>query len=63
MLDDQSLNIQIQKLKDTGCDEIFSEKVSGAKNDRKELNYLLAKLRKGDTVCVVRLDRLGRRMW
>ena len=34
---DQSLDIQIQKLKDAGCDEIFSEKVSGAKNDRKEL--------------------------
>lgn len=59
---DQSLDIQIQKLKDAGCDEIFSEKVSGAKYDRKELNNLLAKLRKGDTVCVVRLDRLGRRM-
>ncbi|STX29821.1 site-specific DNA recombinase; e14 prophage [Legionella beliardensis] len=28
---DQSLDIQIQKLKDAGCDEIFSEKVSGAK--------------------------------
>ncbi|STX81305.1 transposase (resolvase, DNA invertase) [Legionella busanensis] len=59
---DQSLDIQIQKLKDAGCDEIFSEKISGAKIDRKELNNLLAKLRKGDTVCVVRLDRLGRRM-
>tara|TARA_Y100000588_G_scaffold362822_1_gene424890 strand:- start:4818 stop:5381 length:564 start_codon:yes stop_codon:yes gene_type:complete len=59
---DQSLDIQVEKLKAAGCDEIFSEKVSGAKNDRKELNNLLAKLRKGDTVCVVRLDRLGRRM-
>ena len=59
---DQSLYIQIQKLKEAGCDEIFSEKANGAKNDRKELNRLLEKLRKGDTVCVVRLDRLGRRM-
>lgn len=59
---EQSLDIQVQKLKDAGCDEIFSEKASGAKNDRKELNRLLEKLRKGDTVCVVRLDRLGRRM-
>lgn len=59
---DQSLDIQIEKLKAAGCDEIFSEKVSGAKNDRKELNRLLEKLRKGDTICVVRLDRLGRRM-
>ncbi|WP_412673997.1 recombinase family protein [Legionella pneumophila] len=43
-------------------DEIFSEKVSGAKNERKELNRLLEKLRVGDIVCVIRLDRLGRRM-
>ncbi|WP_131783672.1 recombinase family protein [Legionella gresilensis] len=58
----QSLDIQIQKLKEAGCDEIFSEKASGAKNDRQELNCLLEKLRKGDTVGVVRFDRLGRRM-
>lgn len=59
---EQSLDIQLQKLSDAGCDEIFSEKASGAKNDRKELNRLLERLRTGDTVCVVRLDRLGRRM-
>ncbi len=59
---DQSLDIQIQKLKAAGCDEIFHEKISGVKDDRKELNLLLNKLRAGDTVCVVRLDRLGRRM-
>lgn len=38
------------------------EKSSGAKEDRTELMRLMAKLRKGDSVCVVRLDRLGRRM-
>ena len=59
---DQSLDIQIQKLKAVGCDEIFQEKVSGVKEDRKELSLLISKLRSGDTVCVVRLDRLGRRM-
>ncbi len=59
---DQSLDVQIEKLKDAGCDEIFMEKVSGAKDDRTELNRMLEKLRKGDTVYVVRLDRLGRRM-
>ena len=42
--------------------EIFSEKVSGAKDDRKQLQELLSRVRSGDTVCVVRLDRLGRRM-
>ena len=59
---DQSLDIQIQKLKQSGCDEIFQEKVSGAKDSRPQLKLLLDKLRKGDAVCVVRLDRLGRRM-
>jgi len=59
---DQSLDVQIQKLSAAGCDEIFMEKVSGVKEDRKELNRLMDKLRKGDTICVVRLDRLGRRM-
>lgn len=58
---EQNLDIQIQKLTAAGCDEIFKEKVSGAKDDRLELNRLISKLRKGDTVCVVRLDRLGRR--
>ena len=59
---DQSLEIQIQKLRYAGCDEIFQEKISGVKDERKELNALISKLRVGDTVCVVRLDRLGRRM-
>ena len=59
---DQSLDIQVQKLQASGCDEIYMEKISGAKDDRKELTKLMDKLRKGDTICVVRLDRLGRRM-
>jgi DNA invertase Pin-like site-specific DNA recombinase len=59
---EQSLDIQVQKLTKAGCDEIFKEKISGAKDDRSELNLLISKLRKGDTICVVRLDRLGRRM-
>src|SRR5262249_50442636 len=36
--------------------------VSGAKDNRAELTRLMDKLRKGDIVCVIRLDRLGRRM-
>jgi DNA invertase Pin-like site-specific DNA recombinase len=59
---DQSLGIQVQKLIQGGCDEIFREKLSGSKDDRPQLNLLISKLREGDTVCVVRLDRLGRRM-
>lgn len=59
---DQSLDIQIQKLNHAGCDEIFMEKISGANDDRTELTRLMEKLRRGDSVFVVRLDRLGRRM-
>ena len=58
----QSLDIQLDKLEKAGCYEIFKEKVSGAKDDRTQLNLLLNKVRKDDIVCVVRLDRLGRRM-
>jgi len=54
--------VQIKKLKAAGCDEIFQEKISGAKDDRPQLDELLGKLRKNDVFCVVRLDRLGRRM-
>ncbi|MEI8296093.1 MAG: recombinase family protein [Alphaproteobacteria bacterium] len=59
---DQSLDVQLQKLREVGCTEIFQEKISGAKDERQELQRLMEKLRKGDTVYVVRLDRLGRRM-
>lgn len=54
--------MQIKKLTDAGCEEIFQEKISGAKDDRPQLDAVINKLRKGDTLCVVRLDRLGRRM-
>lgn len=59
---EQSLDIQVHKLIQAGCKEIYQEKVSGVKDERIQLNLLLSKLRKGDTICVVRLDRLGRRM-
>ena len=59
---EQGLDVQIQKLTDAGCEEIFQEKISGAKDDRPQLYAVMNKLRKGDILCVVRLDRLGRRM-
>ncbi|MBT2616134.1 MULTISPECIES: recombinase family protein [unclassified Bacillus (in: firmicutes)] len=58
----QSLNMQIDELTKYRCDEIVTEKESGAKKDRKELQTLLGKLRKGDTLVVYKLDRLGRTM-
>ena len=62
--DDQDLSLQIDSLTGLGIkrDDIFTEKMSGAKTDRPELNACLAKLQQGDTLVVWRLDRLGRSM-
>lgn len=57
---DQTLDLQIDALKQAGCDRIYQEHASGAKTDRPELNKLLDNLRAGDTLVVWRLDRLGR---
>ena len=52
--------MQIDALKKAGCEKVFSEKVSGASNNRKEFDKMLDLLRKGDIVVVWRIDRLGR---
>ncbi len=57
---DQSLNLQFDALKEVGCEKVFTEKVSGAKADRPELNKALEFIRSGDTLVVWKLDRLGR---
>lgn len=57
---DQNLNSQIDTLKEYGCDRIFSEKVSGRKYKRTELDKCLEYLREGDTLVIYKLDRLGR---
>ena len=56
----QSLDIQLKKLEDAGCEKIFSEKVSGAKQQRKEFVAMLDFARQGDQIVVTRLDRLSR---
>ncbi len=58
--DGQSLTAQVAELKAAGCIEIFQEKVSGARSDRKQLARLIARLDKGDVLVVTRLDRLAR---
>lgn len=57
---DQNLDMQIDALKNVGCEMIFEEKISGKSKERPELKKLFEKLRKGDTVAVWKLDRLGR---
>ena len=57
---DQSLDSQIDALEKFGCERIFSEKVSGRKIKRTELDKCLDYLREGDTLVIYKLDRLGR---
>tara|TARA_R100000808_G_scaffold8880_1_gene24788 strand:+ start:3606 stop:4190 length:585 start_codon:yes stop_codon:yes gene_type:complete len=56
---DQNLDSQIDALKKAGCDEIYKEKKSGIA-EREELQKVLGHLKKGDTLMVTKLDRLGR---
>jgi len=56
---DQNLDLQIDGLKNAGCNEIIKEQKSAIK-DRPELEKLLSILREGDVFIVWKLDRLGR---
>jgi DNA invertase Pin-like site-specific DNA recombinase len=57
---DQSLDMQLDSLQEYRCDEIFQERISGAKDDRPELMQALRMARAGDTFVVYKLDRLAR---
>jgi DNA invertase Pin-like site-specific DNA recombinase len=57
---DQSLAMQLDSLQEYRCDEIFREKISGAKDDRPKLMQALRMARSGDTFVVYKLDRLAR---
>jgi len=57
---DQSLSPQKDALKKAGCEKIFTDRVSGTKAERKGLQEAFSHLRRGDTLVVWRLDRLGR---
>jgi DNA invertase Pin-like site-specific DNA recombinase len=58
--EDQSTEGQILDLEKFGCTEIFRENASGADRDRPQLKAVLGRVRKGDTLVVVRIDRLAR---
>jgi DNA invertase Pin-like site-specific DNA recombinase len=53
---------QLEQLRKAGCSSrnIYREKVTGARPDRRELNRMLGKLAPGDVVTVTRIDRLAR---
>ena len=58
--DDQSLDLQLDALRQAGCEKIYQERASGSRDDRPQLAALLAALQPGDSVVVWKLDRLGR---
>ena len=57
---EQNPELQIDALKQAGCEKIFQDLVSGAKADRPGLTDALKYVREGDCLVVWRLDRLGR---
>ena len=57
---DQSLDRQIDALKEAGADKLFTEKVTGKKADRPELLKMIDQLREGDVVVISELTRLSR---
>ena len=59
---DQNLEPQVDALKSAGCETVFEDVISGAKAERPGLNDALDFLRRGDTLVVWKLDRLGRSM-
>ena len=57
---DQCLAMQQDALKESGCEEIYSDIASGTKSERPGLEQAISFLREGDTLIVWQLDRLGR---
>jgi DNA invertase Pin-like site-specific DNA recombinase len=57
-----TLDSQLEQLRKAGCTSrnIYREKVTGARPDRRELLRMLDKLAPGDVVTVTRIDRLAR---
>jgi DNA invertase Pin-like site-specific DNA recombinase len=57
----QDYDNQVERLKAYGCDRVYAEKASGkSQNGRDKLHKALRGLSAGDTLIIVRLDRLAR---
>ena len=58
----QTLDAQLEQLRAAGCSSrnIYREKVTGARADRRELSRTLGTPAFGDTVTVTRIDRPAR---
>lgn len=58
--DDQNLDAQTDALTAAGAGKLFTDKISGSKRVRPELDRMLDQLRDGDVVTVTKYDRLAR---
>ncbi len=58
--DDQSLDLQLDALRQVGCKRVFTDKASGARENRPGLTEALSHLRAEDVLVIWKLDRLGR---
>ena len=52
--------LQLDALQQASCDRVFTDHASGATSSRPALDELLGMVRRGDTLVIWRLDRLGR---
>ena len=57
---DHKPHLQLDALREAGCERIFEETASGAKRDRPEFAAALDSMRGGDSLVVWKLDRLAR---
>ena len=57
---DQNPQLQLDALDHAGCTRVFVDRASGSRTDRPQLTAALDYLRRDDTLCVWRLDHLGR---
>ena len=57
---EQNLDLQVEALEGVGCGRVFTDQVSGVREERPGLSRAFDVLREGDVLVVWRLDRLGR---
>lgn len=58
--EEQHTDPQLIELRAAGCDVVFEDRASGASRVRPQLAQALARVGRGDTLVVVRIDRLAR---
>lgn len=59
---EQSLSMQVEALKNAGCDQVHEEIASGVKTARPVLEEIMRNIREGDILVIWKLDRLGRNL-